>query len=109
MIQRFSVFSGTYDNAIDPRKDPEGDFCYYFDVEPLIAERDTLLGINADLRSELSRLREGMPSPMLLDDMVYFLERSNFGLLPPDGGDGAEKDALESLNWLRRLAAGGDA
>jgi hypothetical protein len=68
----------------------DGRFCEWTDVEPII--------------NELAAFTEGKPSQMLLDDMVYFLERSNFGLLPPDGGDGAEKDALESLNWLRRIA-----
>ena len=91
MIQRFSVFSGTYDNAIDPRKDLEGDFCYYFDVEPLIAERDTLLDVNADLRSELAWFREGKPSYYTLSCMADRLDHHAYF-------------AKSVTDWLRRLA-----
>jgi hypothetical protein len=80
MIQRFSVFSGTYDNAIDPRKDPEGDFCYWFDVEHLLtelsslkAEREIEEDKKAALRAEVVELRTKiakLKSLMLLTDPV---------------------------------------
>lgn len=58
-----------------------------------------------DLRSKLSSITKDMPSKECFDDMVCFLERSNFGLLPPDGGDGMIPEYVDALNWLRRCAA----
>lgn len=43
------------------------------------------------------------PERETIDDALYFLKRSNFGLLPPDGGAEMTKESVYFEDWLRAI------
>lgn len=93
-IKRYNEIGKTDEGQINPCCTPNdnGRWCLYSDVDPIIAERDSILRRNAELEESLTLFGE-IPETGSLDCCAEFLKDHNCGC------------ELVVINWLRRIAS----
>ena len=115
-IKRYDI-GMSFGNTQDEFVSTNGPWVRYSDHAAAIAERKAQIDLlseaytreverNAALEARLAKYEVGMPGKEAIEEMLCYLQRPNFGLLPPDGGDGALPEYLDALDWLRSLAEG---